>query len=116
MIIWIDAQLSPAVAAFINRNFADIEAKSVRPLGLREAKDLEIFMMAKAENAIIMSKDADFLNLLETYGLPPQIIWITCGNTSNANMCNILQRTLKQALQILSTGEPMVELSDSLTK
>ncbi|RYE25130.1 MAG: hypothetical protein EOP42_21685 [Sphingobacteriaceae bacterium] len=114
MIIWIDAQLSPAIAAFINRNFADIEAKSVRSLGLREAKDLEIFIMAKAENAIIMSKDADFLNLLETFGFPPQIIWITCGNTSNANMCGILQRTLKQALQIIIAGEPMVEISDNI--
>lgn len=48
MIIWIDAQLSPAIAAFINRNFVNIEAKSVRSLGLREAKDLEIFMKAKS--------------------------------------------------------------------
>lgn len=112
MIIWIDAQLSPAIAAFINRNFADIEAKSVRSLGLREATDSEIFFRAKAESAIIMSKDADFLYLIETFGIPPQIIWITSGNTSNMYMCNILQRTLKQALQMINVGEPIVEISD----
>lgn len=61
-----------------------------------------------------MSKDADFLDLLETFGIPPPIIWITCRNTTNANMCNILNRTLKQALQILIDGEQMVEISDIL--
>lgn len=39
MIIWVDAQLSPSIAAWINRNFVNIEAKSVRTLGLREATD-----------------------------------------------------------------------------
>lgn len=43
MILWIDAQLSPAIAAWINRTFEDIEAQSVRSLGLKDALDYEIF-------------------------------------------------------------------------
>lgn len=62
MIIWIDAQLSPSLAAWINRNLIDVEAKSVRALGLREATDREIFMKARTAEATIMSKDVDFLN------------------------------------------------------
>ncbi|WP_198170147.1 DUF5615 family PIN-like protein [Mucilaginibacter arboris] len=89
MTIWIDAQLSPSIAAWINRNYTNAEAKSVRALGLLKATDYEIFMKARLENAVIMSKDADFLILSEKYGIPPQIIWITCGNTSNANFCRI---------------------------
>lgn len=114
MTIWIGAQISPTIAAFINRSFTGIEAKFVRSLGLLKSDDFEIFMKAKAENVIIMSKDADFINLLEKFGIPLKIIRITCGNTSNIHMCNILHRNLEQALQILTTGEPMVEISNMI--
>ncbi len=55
MKLWIDAQLSPAIAAWINRTFDDIEAESVRALGLRDAADLEIFEEAKKADVVIMS-------------------------------------------------------------
>ena len=42
MKIWVDAQLSPAIAAWINRTFEGIEAESVRALGLRDAIDSEL--------------------------------------------------------------------------
>ena len=35
MKLWIDAQLSPAIAAWINRTFDDIEAEPVRTIGKR---------------------------------------------------------------------------------
>jgi len=40
MKIWIDAQISPSMAAWIEENFA-VEAKAVRDLDLREATDQE---------------------------------------------------------------------------
>jgi len=33
MIIWVDAHLSPLIAAWINRNFSSFQAQSVRSLG-----------------------------------------------------------------------------------
>ena len=39
MKIWIDAQLPPTLANWLNRNF-DVEAISLKELGLRDAKDL----------------------------------------------------------------------------
>lgn len=94
MKIWVDAQLSPAIAAWINRTFDDIEAESVRSLGLRDATDPEIFEAAKKVNAVVMSKDDDFIQLIEQRGTPPKLIWITCGNTSNARMRKILSTTI----------------------
>lgn len=38
MKIWIDAQLSPALATWLTNEFG-IEAKAVRELGLRDATD-----------------------------------------------------------------------------
>jgi predicted nuclease of predicted toxin-antitoxin system len=112
MRVWIDAQLSPAIAAWISRAFPKIEASSVRALGLRGAKDSEIFFAAREAAAVVMSKDDDFLRLLDQHGLPPQIIWVTCGNTSNARMREVLSKTLPKAMTLLQQGEALVEISD----
>lgn len=58
MILWIDAQLSPAVAPWINVTF-DIQTHAVRDLGLRDAKDLQIFRAAREKKTVIMTKDAE---------------------------------------------------------
>lgn len=111
MIIWIDAQISPAVAAWINRSFFDIQAQSVRSQGLLYASDIEIFDAAKLANVVIMTKDQDFYQLISKYGSPPQIIWLTIGNTSTASLCEKLLKALPIAIEVLQTGEPMVEIS-----
>lgn len=110
MTIWIDAHLSPAIAAWITTTFG-VPAVALRDLGLRDATDHEIFMAARRECVIVMTKDSDFVQLLDRYGMPPQVIWLTCGNTSNANLKVILAATLQQALDLLRGGERLVEIS-----
>lgn len=110
MSLWIDAQMSPAIAAWISLNFA-MSAVAVRDLGLREATDQEIFQAAKRENAIVMTKDSDFVLLLERFGPPPQVILVTCGNTSNARLKQILKSTLPKAIELLGSGEQLVEIN-----
>jgi predicted nuclease of predicted toxin-antitoxin system len=110
--IWIDAQLSPALAAWVNRTYDDIHAQSVRAVGLRDAEDEEIFQAAREANVIVMSKDSDFLNLLDRYGPPPKVIWVTCGNTSNERMRTILRQTLLPAVEMLEGSEIIVEIGD----
>jgi predicted nuclease of predicted toxin-antitoxin system len=109
MIVWIDAQLSPVLAGWITTTF-DITAFSLRDLGLRDAEDHEIFAAAKAQGTIIMTKDSDFVDLANRFGAPPQIIWLTCGNTSNARLKGILGITLLDALELLRAGEILVEI------
>jgi len=110
--IWIDAQLFPALAAWINRNYEDIEAKSVRAVGLRDADDQEIYQAAREADVVMMSKDSDFLSLLDRHGPPPRMIWVTCGNTSNWRMREILDQTLQSAAEMLEEGETVVEIGD----
>ncbi|PQJ10902.1 hypothetical protein CJD36_013100 [Flavipsychrobacter stenotrophus] len=112
MQIWIDAQLSPSLALWINQNFQSISAFALRDLGLRDAVDFEIFKQAKIQKATIMTKDVDFLQLLEHHGPPPQIIWVTVGNTSNAKMSEILSKHLQTAIDLLLKGESVVEIGD----
>lgn len=112
MKIWIDAQLSPAIATWLKEEF-EVEATAVRDVGLERAKDPEIFGAARRENAVVMTKDSDFVRMLERNGPPPQVLWITCGNTSNQALQRILRSTFDDALNLLREGEAMVEISDS---
>jgi predicted nuclease of predicted toxin-antitoxin system len=48
-----------------------VTAHAVRDLGLRDAKDLPIFHKAQEAGAVLMSKDGDFVLLLERFGPPP---------------------------------------------
>ena len=109
MIIWVDAQLSPAVAAWISSNFS-VTATALRDLGLRDETDRAIFFAARSASAILVTKDSDFLRLLDEFGAPPKIIWLTCGNTSNARLKQILTNTLPQALSLLQS-EQLVEIN-----
>jgi predicted nuclease of predicted toxin-antitoxin system len=108
--IWIDAHLSPAIATWITNNF-EVTAVALRDLGLRDAEDPEIFEAAKSQGVIFMTKDRDFVDLVDRFGTPPQIIWLTCGNTSNTRLREILGAVLPTALEILRSGEPLVEVS-----
>ena len=111
--IWIDAHLSPAIATWINNTFEDISAFALRDLGLRDAEDLEIFEAAKAQEVIFLTKDSDFIDLVERKDAPPKIIWLTCGNTSNARLKEILSATLQNALELLQRSEKIVEIKGS---
>ncbi|MBE0682978.1 MAG: DUF5615 family PIN-like protein [Anaerolineales bacterium] len=111
MKLWIDAQLSPVLAKWINDNFATIEAVAVRDLGLRDAEDQIIFFSAREADVTVMTKDSDFLELQRRLGAPPEIIWVTCGNTSNARLREILATSLQQAVELLESGEILVEIT-----
>lgn len=77
MRIWVDAQMSPAIATWISSNYT-VSAVAIRDLGLRDAEDKEIFEAARQEKAVVMTKDSDFVLLLDKLGPPPQVIWVTC--------------------------------------
>ncbi len=113
MKLWIDAQISSHLALWIKKTLA-IDAYSLEYLKLDEAEDEVIFMNAREANAIIMTKDEDFVQLQKHLGAPPKMIWITCGNTSNDHLREILKSTLLPALSLLEAGESLVEIKDAL--
>src|SRR5713101_3151805 len=111
MTIWLDAQLPPSAAEWITSIFG-IEAHAVRDLGLRDAKDSPIFQAARAAGAVVMTKDGDFVEMVQRLGPPPKVLWVTCGNTSNARLREILSRQLPAAVARLQGGENLVEIAD----
>ncbi len=73
------------LAKWLSATFG-LEATALRDLSLQDAQDIAIFEAARAENAVIMTKDSDFIDLVCRLGTPPQILWLTCGNVTNRNL------------------------------
>jgi predicted nuclease of predicted toxin-antitoxin system len=109
MILWVDAQLSPKLAPWLQLTFG-VSALPVRDLGLLDGNDREIFLAARERQATIITKDSDFVGLLESLGPPPKIILLTCGNTSNAILRSVLAKSLPRAMEFLETDEVLVEI------
>jgi len=112
MKILIDAQLPPTMATWLTETFG-LEAVALRDLALRDAQDIEIFEAARSENAVIMTKDSDFIDLVCRLGSPPQILWLTCGNVTNRNLRQLLTAILPDALEQLRQGEMIVEITNT---
>jgi predicted nuclease of predicted toxin-antitoxin system len=79
---------------------------------LKTSSDTEIFEFAKEKNAIVITKDDDFLDLNIRFGSPPKIIWLTCGNTTKSRLKEIFIKHLGQSFELLKTSD-IVEISGS---
>ena len=110
MILWLDAQISPFLTNWIEKEI-NIQTKAVWDLGLRDATGNYIFEQARIANAIVMTKDIDFKILQDNLGTPPKIIWLTCGNTSNKKLKEILSANLIKSLKILESSDVIVEIN-----
>lgn len=109
MIIWLDAQLSPRLTRWIEEHFG-VECLHVRDVGLRTAEDPEIFQRARDSGAVVMTKDEDFVHLVERNGPPPHVVWVTCGNMPNDRFKLLLLKTLQDAISLIASGEAVVEI------
>jgi len=109
--IWLDNQLPPAFAEWM-RVTLSVDCILVRDLNLQRASDSTIFMAARQAQATVMTKDADFAALVDQHGAPPQVILVTCGNTSNLRLRQLIETAWPTIFPMLERGERMVELGD----
>lgn len=107
--VWVDAQLPPALARWLVAEYG-VEAAHVLDLGLLTAHDRDIFDQARAAGVVVITKDIDFVQLLERLGPPPQVVWVTAGNMTKARLLEIVREHWEHVVALLSAGEPLVEL------
>jgi predicted nuclease of predicted toxin-antitoxin system len=106
---WVDSQLPPLLATWLSEQF-NVEAFSLRTLGLSDATDATIFQAAQQQGIVIVSKDSDFVELISRYGPPPQLIWATCGNVTNRQLQIVFNKIFPASLELLAAGQVMVEI------
>jgi len=88
---------------------------ALKDLDFRDAEDPEIFFAARKAGAVVMTKDGDFVDLVLRHGSPPQVLWITCGNTSNRRLQEVLTQAWPTAVALLDAGERLVEIGERTT-
>jgi predicted nuclease of predicted toxin-antitoxin system len=57
MKIWVDAQLPQTLAGWLNSRF-EVETLSLKDLGLRDARNIEIFEVARSALLVLSMTDA----------------------------------------------------------
>jgi predicted nuclease of predicted toxin-antitoxin system len=64
------------------RKLSDLfpDSSQVRPIGLERADDHAIWRYAKANEFVLVTLDADFVEMAALFGAPPKVIWLRCGN------------------------------------
>ncbi len=112
MRVWVDAQLPPRLARRLSTECA-VDALHLQDLGLNCATDVDIFLAAREAGAVVLTKDADFVRLLEQRGAPPQVVWITLGNVTNDALWSAVQLAWTRIRTLLEQNEPLVELGAS---
>lgn len=104
----VDAQLPPALARWLRD--AGHEAEHVEDVGLREGSDAAIWTFALQNDAIIVTKDEDFVARAVRSATAPVIVWLRIGNTTNRALLDWIEPRLPGIAHLLMQGGRLVEV------
>ena len=104
----IDAQLPPALARFLTD--AGHQAEHLEDVGLHHAKDNEVWTYALEHQAIIISKDEDFVDRFRRRGIGPVIVWLRIGNASKQVLLSWFASVLPAIIVRIEAGDKLIEV------
>jgi predicted nuclease of predicted toxin-antitoxin system len=84
-----DENLSFRLCRLLNDLFP--ASSQARLLGLERADDRAIWDYAKANEFVLATLDADFVEMANLHGTPPKVIWLRCGNQPTATIEALLR-------------------------
>ena len=86
-------------------------SEHVKTFGLTNTDVVLIWEYAKANGFVIVSKDSDFHQMSFLLGAPPKVIWLRCGNSTVAEVEQLLRLNL-QAIHEFETkpDSPLLEI------
>jgi predicted nuclease of predicted toxin-antitoxin system len=73
-----DQNVSPTLVGHLNDVFPG--SAHVFSLDLSNANDVSIWLYARDHQFLLVSKDADFVELTMLRGFPPKVLWLRIGN------------------------------------
>ncbi len=97
-----DENLSPT----LSRSIADLfpDSLHVRDEEMKTTDDPLVWDYAKANDLIIVSKDADMHDLSLVLGNPPKVIWLRLGNCSTRQVEELLRKEF-EVIKLFSADE-----------
>jgi predicted nuclease of predicted toxin-antitoxin system len=104
----VDAQLPPALAVQLRATGHDsVHVTDVLP---GNAPDVALLDHAARHGLVIISKDADFVQLAGQTRPPVQLLWVRLGNCGNRRLVERLLTALPDVVRALASGAGIVEL------
>ena len=103
MILWIDQNLPPSLAAWLRAR--GLEASHVQDLGLDAVDDADIAARAIVARAVVISKDDDF-----AFKGPPPTVVVRVGNVTNPKLINRFEAVWETIENALEAGETFIEV------
>jgi len=109
--LWLDTQISPAIAKWM-AEYTGFIVKSSYSLSLHYLSDMDIYNQGKKSgNVILISKDADFAELISRLGSPPKLINLKIGNCDNRTLWTFIKPHILNAVNLLTSSDvDIVEL------
>ena len=104
----VDAQLPPGLARWISAQ--GHRGVHIFELGFHTAVDPVIWQRAEADDAIIVTKDEDFVDRWLLSDKPARLVWVRKGNCSNQALLAWLQPLWPDTVKRLQEGEKLIEL------
>jgi predicted nuclease of predicted toxin-antitoxin system len=109
MKLLLDENLSRRIVPFLLQSYP--ESTHVALEGLQAARDADVWEFAKARDYVIVTRDADFLDLSLQNGQPPKVIWLRTLNQSRVATLNILMANLAPIEEsLIELGNACVEV------
>ncbi|MBX9619910.1 MAG: DUF5615 family PIN-like protein [Hyphomicrobiales bacterium] len=105
----IDEQLPQKLARDLRE--AGYLANHVAELGLSGASDRALWAQALSRQAVLVTKDADFMSEARLAKPAPKLLWIRLGNVANQPLWQKLKPLMEQVVDAFESGETIVEIS-----
>jgi len=104
----IDAQLPPALAQMLTRH--GHVAEHVTDIGPGDAPDRDLWRYALEHNAVLVTKDEDFPDLLLLGSSSPTIVWVRVGNTRRRALLDWFEPLIDRIVELVAAGNRLIEL------
>ena len=103
----VDAQLPLRLCAWLGERGETAQHVSELPNGLFLTDDM-LWLHAKVEGLVILSKDRDFFERALLSGPPPKVAHLTLGNCSNESLIGTLEELWPDIQRGFSLNSPLI--------
>jgi predicted nuclease of predicted toxin-antitoxin system len=108
MELLLDAQLPPRLAKLIGE--AGYRASHAYDHLPPMASDTDISRLANSLPAALMTKDSDFIDLVDRNILRTTLVWVRSGNVDTGRLWAVLRPNLSRIMAAVRAGERIIEI------
>jgi predicted nuclease of predicted toxin-antitoxin system len=85
-------------------------SQHVEDIGLRHARDRDVWDFALKDGAVIITKDEDFVDHFRRQTDGPPIVWLRIGNASSRALLAWFTAALPSVIQRIDAGDKLIEV------